>query len=129
MSMQWLLARAPGFQGLTEEDREAIVNFTFLWSLFEARVMANRARADTIFAKVNEWRDAGTLDANQYDGELGYFQQRYFADGDFTDHFAHLHLRSTDQPDIVRSVLDGSNNDPRDRLLTVLMVVWRDVTP
>lgn len=34
-------------------------------------------------------------------------------------------LRPADQPEFVRSVLDGSNSDPRDRLLTVLMIVWR----
>ncbi|RDL47745.1 hypothetical protein BLJAPNOD_05467 [Ensifer sp. M14] len=125
MSMQWLLARAPGFHALPEEDRAAIFNFTFLWSLFEAQVMGNFARADLICAKADEWQDAGTLDADQYDGELAYFRQRYFANGQFTHHFAHLHLRPADQPDLVRSVLDGSNNDPRDRLLTVLIIVWR----
>jgi hypothetical protein len=125
MSMQWLLARAPGFQALPEQDRAAIFNFTFLWSLFEAQVMNNFARADLICAKADEWRDAGTLDADQYNAELAYFRARYFANGAFTHHFAHLHLRPADQPDLVRSVLDGSNNDPRDRLLTVLIIVWR----
>ncbi|MGI6855160.1 hypothetical protein [Mesorhizobium sp. 1B3] len=36
-----------------------------------------------------------------------------------------LKLRPADHLDLVRSVLDGSNNDPHDRLLTVLMIVWR----
>jgi hypothetical protein len=125
MSMQWLLARAPGFQALPEEDRDAIFIFTFLWSLFEAQVMGNFARANLIRAKVDEWSAAGTLDVDQYDGELAYFRQRYFANGEFTHHFAHLHLRRADQPDLVRSVLDGSNNDARDCLLTVLTIVWR----
>ncbi|MEL6227616.1 MAG: hypothetical protein AAFR01_11460, partial [Pseudomonadota bacterium] len=61
MSMQWLLAKAPGFQALPVQDRDAIFNFTLLWSLFEAQVMGNFARADRICAKVDEWRDAGTL--------------------------------------------------------------------
>jgi len=125
MTVQWLLARAPGFNALPEPDRDAIVNFTFLWSLFEAQVMENFARADLISAKVDAWRDAATLDADQFDSELVYFRQRYFAGGDFTYRFAHLNLRPADQPNIVRSVLDGSNNDPRDRVLTVLMIVWR----
>jgi hypothetical protein len=123
--MQWLLARAPGFQVLPEDDRAAIFNFTFLWSLFEAQVMGNFARADRILAKVDEWREADMLDADQYDGELAYFRQRYFANGEFTHHFDHLHLRPADQPDILQSVLDGRNNDARDRLLTVLIIVWR----
>lgn len=125
MSMQWLLEKAPGFQALPEADRAAIFHFTFLWTLFEAQVMGNFARADLICTKVDEWRDAGTLDADQYAAELAYFRQRYFANGAFTHHFSHLHLRAADQPTIVRSVLDGTNNDPRDRLLTVLMIVWR----
>ncbi len=125
MSMQWLLAKAPGFQSLPEQDRAAIFNFTFLWSLFEAQIMGNFARADLICAKVDEWRAAGTLDAEQYDGELAYFRQRYFAEGVFTHHFPHLNLRPADQRETVRSVLDGSNNNPRDRLLTVMMIVWR----
>jgi hypothetical protein len=46
MSMQWLLAKAPGFQALPDADCGAIFNFTFLWSLFEAQVMGNFARVD-----------------------------------------------------------------------------------
>jgi len=125
MTAQWLVARAPGFRALREEEHAAIVNFTFLWSLFEAQVLNNFARADLICMKADQWRDAGTLDADQYDVELAYFQRRYFANGVFTRHFAHLRLRDADQLDLVGSVLNGSNNDPRDRLLTVLMVVWR----
>ncbi|MBA8903180.1 hypothetical protein [Phyllobacterium sp. P30BS-XVII] len=125
MSIQWLLLRAPGFAALPEEDRAAIFNFTFLWSLFEAQIMGAFARADLICAKVDEWREAGTLHADEYDAELGYFRQRYFANGDFTHHFLHLKLRPADQPALVRSVIDGSNSDPRDRLLTLLLIVWR----
>jgi hypothetical protein len=81
MSMQWLLAKAPGFQALPEADRAAIFNFTFLWSLFEAQVMGNFARADLICTKVDEWRDAGTLNADQYAPELAYFRERYYVNG------------------------------------------------
>lgn len=125
MSMQWLLARAPGFNALPEEDRLAIINFTFLWSLFEAQVMGDFTSAKLLCAKVDEWQHAGTDDADQYNAELGYFRNRYFANGEFTEHFPHLHLRPGDQPDLVQSVLNGSNNAPRDRLVTVLMIVWR----
>jgi hypothetical protein len=46
-----------------------------------------------ICATAASWRDAGTLDADAYDQALAYFRQRYRADGDFTYHFRHLHLR------------------------------------
>ena len=125
MSIEWLMARAPGFEALAEQDRVAIFNFTFLWSLFEAKIMGNFARADVIAEKVDEWRAADTLDAENFDDDLAYFRQRYFANGDFTDHFPGLKLRGGDHPDIVQSVLRGDNDNPRDRLLTVLMIVWR----
>lgn len=125
MSMEWLLERVPGFQALPEQDRDEIFIFTFLWSLFEAQVMDNFARTDRIGVKVDEWLEAGTLDADQYDAELSYFRDRYYENGEFTDHFPHLRLRSNDYPQIVQPVLNGTNNDPRDRLLTVLIIVWR----
>ena len=125
MSMQWLLAKAPGFQALPDSDRAAIFNFTFLWSLFEAQVMKNFARADLICDKVDERCDAGALDADSYNVDLAYFRKRYLANGDFTYHFPHLKLRPADQPAVVRSVIDGCNNDPQDRVLTVLTIVWR----
>jgi hypothetical protein len=87
--------------------------------------MENFARADVICAMVDKWNAAGTLDADQYEAELVYFRQRYFANGAFSEHFPGLKLRPADQPDLVRSVFDGSNENPRDKVLTVLMIIWR----
>lgn len=125
MSEQWLEARAPGYRDLPEPDRRAIFDFAFLWSLFEAQVMANFARADRIRDKVDEWAAAGTLDADDYAAELIYFRNRYFAEGALTYHFPHLGLRPSDHPDLVQAVIEGVNDDPRDRMLALLMIVWR----
>jgi len=125
MSEQWLAERAPGFKNLPSRDRNAIFDFAFLWSLFEAQVMNNFARADRIREKVDEWTAAGTLGAELYDGELTYFRKRYFADGALTDHFPYLGLRPADYPDLVRAVIEETNNDPHDRVLALLMIVWR----
>lgn len=125
MSEQWLSERAPGFKDLPSQDRSAIFDFAFLWSLFEAQVMNNFARADRIREKVDEWTAAGTLGADLYDGELAYFRNRYFADGALTYHFPYLGLRPADHPDLVRAVIEGVNTDPRDRILALLMIVWR----
>ena len=51
-SEQWLEARAPGFLDLPDPDRRAIFDFAFLWSLFEAQIMANFARADRIRGRI-----------------------------------------------------------------------------
>jgi len=112
MSMEWLLANAPGFNDLTAEERSAIVDFSLLWSLFEARILNNAGNARSIRAVVHRWHEAGTLEPVVYTPQLAYFRQRYFANGSFTHHFDHLHLRPSDQIPLVRSVIDGSNNDP-----------------
>lgn len=124
-SEQWLEARAPGFLDLPDPDRRAIFDFAFLWSLFEAQIMVNFARADRIRERVDVWVANGTLEAGLYDAELDYFRNRYFADGEFTDHFPHLNLRPSDHPDLVQAVIEGTNDDPRDRMMALLMIVWR----
>lgn len=125
MSEQWLMERVPSFRELPAQDRGEIVAFAFLWSLFEARIMDNSATAQTIRLKVDEWQAEGTLEADQYDPDLSYFCNRYFADGSPTHHFGNLHLRARDHPGLVRQVIEGANTDPRDRLLALLMIVWR----
>jgi hypothetical protein len=59
----WLEARAPGFRDLPDEDRRAIFDFAFLWSLFEAEIMAANARVDRIVDVVDSWAAEGSLDA------------------------------------------------------------------
>ncbi|TPL35575.1 hypothetical protein [Mesorhizobium sp. B2-4-8] len=125
MSEQWLETRAPGFRDLPDPDRRAIFDFSFLWSLFEAQIMDNFARADRIRERIDAWAAAGTLEAELYDAELAYFRGRYFADGELTYHFPLLALRPADHPDLVEAVITGANNDPRDRMLALLMIVWR----
>ncbi len=125
MIMEWLRRKAPGFNDLTNAERNAIADFSLLWSLFEAQVLDNNGSAGRICSAVDGWRDDNSLEAEVYDPELSYFRHRYFSDEAFTHHFEHLHLRQTDQPALVRAVINGSNNDPRDRVVTVLIVVLR----
>lgn len=124
-SERWLEARAPGFQELPSDDRRAILDFAFLWSLFEAEIMEANARLDRIIAKVDAWAANDTLAAGLYDAELAYFRNRYFAEGQLTYHYQHLGLRKSDHAELVEAVIRGANNDPRDRMLALLMIVWR----
>lgn len=121
----WLNARAPGFRDLPDRDRHAIFDFAFLWSLFEAQIMEKSARADRIREKVDVWATEGTLDGSLYEEEIAYFRNRYFANGALTDHFPFLNLRPADHLSIVQSVIEGANDCPRDRILCLLMIVWR----
>lgn len=123
--MKWLEAHAPGFAMLPGKDRGAIIEFAFLWSLFEAQILDGRASVGGIRTRVEEWRGAGTLAPDLYAAELVYFRGRYFANGEFTYHFPHLNLRKTDAPDLVAAVLSGANADECDGVMTILVIVWR----
>lgn len=124
-SEAWLARSAPGFQDLPGRDRQAIYDFSFLWSLFEARLQGGFARANTIRVMVDNWVNLGVLNIGPITGELAYFRQRYFADGKLTGHFPHLNLRPGDSPQIVQAVIEGASDTPRDQMLALLMIIWR----
>ncbi|WP_084376616.1 hypothetical protein [Pseudomonas mucidolens] len=124
-SEQWLEARAPSFRRLPDLDRRVIFDFAFLWSLFEAQIMENHARTDRIRDRIDAWTLDRTLGAELYEGELAYFRNRYYADGELTHHFPHLKLRPSDHLSLVQEVVEGVNDPPRDRMLALLMIVWR----
>jgi hypothetical protein len=123
--VEWLRAKSSGFNLLSDEELGAISDFSLLWSLFESRLLGTEGSARAILGILDGWRDAGNLNASSFDPELAYFRQRYFVDGAFTDHFDGLHLRRNDEVPLVRAVIDGSDNDPRNRLAAMLIIVFR----
>lgn len=125
MSDAWLMERIPSYAALPDPDRNAIRSFAFLWSLFEAKLMGGQASARRIAQAVKEWDDAGTLGAELYDGEVAYFQERYFRDGEFTSLFYGLRIRKGDMPALIAAGISGDTEAPRERVLTVLLVIWR----
>lgn len=123
--MDWLLKNAPGFCDLADDERQALAEFSLLWSLFEARVMGTNASARRIYDAVRRWSVEDTLDATVYDSELAYFRNRYFDGSEFTYRLEHLHLHRANRPDLVRAVIDGSNNEPCDRIGVIHNIVLR----
>lgn len=123
--IDWLRVKAFGFNHLSNEEVNAISNFSLLWSLFEARILNTEGSTSAICDVVDAWQNAGTLDAQFLAPEIAYFRQRYFANGALTDHFGHLHLRKNDQGALVRAVIDGSKNNPRDCVAAILIIVFR----
>lgn len=125
MSEKWLIEKIPGYAVLPGPDRDAIKTFALLWSLFEAKVMGAEASARKIAMAVDQWDAAGALAAELYDEEIAYFRNRYFQDGEFTLHFGKLLLRKWDMPDLIAAGITGMADTPRDRVLTVLLIIWR----
>lgn len=123
--IDWLRTKAHGFNLLSDKEISAISEFALIWSLFEARVLNAAGSARAICDVVDAWQQAGTLDPAMLDPELAYFQQRYYGDGVLTDHFDHLRLPNNGLRLMVRAVIDSSNDDPRDRVAAVLIIVFR----
>lgn len=124
-ALKWLKAKAPGFNQLSAKEPNAISDFSLLWSLFENRILNSEGNARTICDAVEGWNNAGTLLPGIFDEELAYFQARYYANGEFTDHFPNLYLREGDRENMVRDVLNGTDNDPPHRLASALIIVFR----
>lgn len=125
MSENWLMERIPGYAALPRPDREVIKTFALLWSLFEAKLMGTEASARKIAQAVEQWEADGTLGAGLYDGEVAYFRDRYFQNGEFTFRFDKLHLRRRDMADRIATVIRGDSDAPREQVLTVLLIIWR----
>jgi|SRR5208337_95651 len=123
--LEWLNRNVPGFAELQLVERDAIANFSLLWSLFEARCLNENASSDAIQRLVTQWAADGRLDDAVFGEPLAYFRDRYFDNGEPTHHFDFLYLRRPDKPDLVKAVLRGEDNDPVNCATVVLIVVYR----
>ena len=123
--IDWLCAKAPGFNELPEEDRLAIMHFSLLWSFFEAEALKTNASAAAILAVVHEWANQGRLNVAAFAESLDYFKARYFHNGAASQHFQGLSLRRNDKPSMVEAVLREENTNPADSVSALLIIVYR----
>lgn len=124
-AIDWLRSKAPGFNELSEEERAAIMDFSLLWSFFEAKALHTNASANAIIALAHEWASNGRLSILPFGQSLAYFRDRYFQNDAATEHFEGLHLRRNDSPELVEAVLKGYNTNPTDCVAALLIVVFR----
>lgn len=123
--IDWLQINAPGFRDLSGDERDAIMQFSLLWSLFEAKALKTHGNAASILAAARRWAKKGLLTGDSFNPELAYFQNRYYAEGDFTYHFHNLHLRPSDEPDLVKRVLKNEGADLAEVAAALLIIVYR----
>jgi len=101
------------------------MHFSLLWGLFEGEVLNGSANVNTIDQAVRDWNQAGFLTAETFAAEAAYFRIRYYADGDFTYRFRHLHLERSGNPQVVRNVMSGEDAAPASVTAAVLIIVFR----
>ena len=125
MIPDWLNLNAPGYDQLSQEEKDAIMHFSLLWSLFETQVLDTSASAGSIEDKITSWYESDRLNGEGFEEFINYFTHRYIENGEPNYRFDHLHLRNNDKPDLVKSVLLGEQNSIKDILTVMLIIVLR----
>ena len=101
------------------------MQFSLLWSFFEARTLNTHASANAILSLTHEWASSDRLRFELFAESLAYFQTRYFQNGNSTNYFSGLNLRPNDNPALVSAVLKGENKNHSDSVAALLIVVFR----
>lgn len=122
---EWLTLHAPGFNNLSREEREGIAHFTFLWSLFEGRVLSARADPSKLVQLAIQMARGNQLDAALFDDPLNYFKERYWFEGHPTYLFDGLNFRRNDRRPFVESVLEGRVREPGEVVAALLLITYR----
>lgn len=123
--LEWLCAKAPGFRELRNAERQAMMEFSLLWSLFENRALNNNASVGAITALVDRWDNDSQLDKSAFDEALAYYSNRYYIDGEATEYFGGLRLHNDNDRALVEDGLNGHNATLRDRIVAVFIVIYR----
>ena len=124
-AIEWLDQNAPGFSNLSGHERDAIMHFALLWSLFEANALKTHGNAKAIVDLAGYWAAEGDLTHDSFDVPLAYFRNRYVENEEFSYHFGHLNFRDGDKQVLVERVLKGESDDPADIAAAVLIIVYR----
>ena len=123
--LEWLRRNEPGFAELSGDERDAIGEFVFLWSLFEARVLDRNASARAIVDAATRWSERGVLAQETFQTEQTYFRNRYCPGGQFSYHFDHLNFRRPDNEELVRKFLKQDCLHAWEDAAGLLIVVYR----
>lgn len=124
-ALTWIAKRDPGFGGLGEDAQTKMTEFLWLWTYFEANIFLGAASPKAIVKLADDLAKANAIDLEKLKGPVSYFRARYFAGDDFTYHYGHLHLRKSDNVELVRAVLSGADDSARSQLACALTVTYR----
>ncbi len=117
--IDWLDRYARGLQALIPDQREAITYFSFLRTMFEARVLSTRANANAIVEASLQWASKDLLASDTFGQELALFSRplrcvRYTRDS----------LRSS-ASSAKRCARTGEGAKPEEVVAAVMIIVYR----
>jgi hypothetical protein len=127
-TQQLLLARLPGYEGLTVEERDALNDFCMIWPVIEGLILGPQYDTDDLLRVAVTLQEGGVLQADTLSAEIDYMRSRYFRDGSFTGEFHGLHLeraRPEHQKVIRRFLTAKPPLSVADALQGALMIILR----
>lgn len=89
---EWLNHFAPGFEHLSSDERDAIRDFSLLWSFFESGLPDRTANVRAIIALVDRLAEQNQIDLDPFQQPIQHFRNRYCADGELTPAFNGLQI-------------------------------------
>lgn len=126
-AIKWLAENTHGGTNLSLDGRESIASFTLMWSFFESALCENHVKVEAL-KRVSERLEPELVppETNQVlEDCLKFWQFRYLTSNGFSDHFEGLNFRNNDNRAHVESVLKGDLNHPREKLLALMIIVFR----
>ncbi len=124
-TLEWLIEKIPEFAELDDAQRNAVFDFSMLWSLFEGAKLSGHCNMHEIREFACSVARHNAIDQRAISEYLPYLQQRYFNDGNWTNEFHHLHIERSGNPQEIRNVLSGLETSDETRLIACLGVIFR----
>jgi len=122
-TFDWL--KRSGLAQLSMDEINAITDFTFLWSLFEGRLLSESCSVAKLLSLVDSIEARAAVRHDAFDAASSHFRQRYFDGENFTVAFEGLHLRRNDRQDVVESFLRNSPENKATTLKGLLIIIYR----
>ncbi|MCE5210300.1 MAG: PAS domain-containing protein [Deltaproteobacteria bacterium] len=121
----WLSEKVPEFGALPDCDKEAIQDFSILWSFFEGTKLNNEVHIDKIIKYVESLKYNGSLYQFNIASYIRYLRSRYVADGEFTEFYRDLKIApDATGVEYVGKMLKGSSNSIEDELIGCLVIIY-----
>lgn len=124
-TLEWLSIKVPGFTNLSAEERDAIDDFSFLWSLFEGKVMGGRCDVPRIRRFVQRLEQEDRLSEIASEQYIDYLRNRYYRDGHVTHYFHGLHLERSGNPEEVIDALSNLEALNSHKIVACLIIIFR----
>lgn len=123
-SIDWLKNREQSFRESNTDEHLAILNFTLVWSYFEAKQLGANASVKAI----QTWVD-GIVDFDfvfsKFEVNFDYFRDWYFVNDKFTEYFDGLKFRNNNEKKLVKKIMCANTKNSKDSITALLIVVYR----